>query len=123
MNETEPKTPTREEILTRAVRTYGKEAQMKMMIEEMSELTKALCKIWRTDPGSPEEAKAAQSILEEAADVQIMIDQIRIMFGSTEQIEAKKVDRLRFRLDEYDFVMAVREQNIRKAAKEVGCER
>lgn len=119
----EAKTEAREEILTRAVRTYGKEAQMKMTIEEMSELTKAICKIWRTDPGSPEEAKAAQNILEEAADVQIMLDQIRIMFGSTEQIEAQKVDRLRFRLDEYDFVKAVREQNIRKAAKEVGCER
>ena len=43
--------------------------------------------------------EAEQNILEEAADVQIMLDQIRIIFGDTEEIEGKKVARLLSRLD------------------------
>ena len=34
-------------LLTRAIRTYGEPAQIDMAIEEMAELTKALCKIKR----------------------------------------------------------------------------
>ena len=89
------------ETLTRAVNTYGAEAQLKMMLEEMSELTKAVCKLWRAKPGPATEA-AVDSIREEAADVQIMLDQLRIMFGGTEQAEAEKIDRLRCRLDDHD---------------------
>lgn len=97
MNENE-----RSEILERAVRTYGPDAQLKMMIEEMSELTKAICKLWRTAPGSLDEIQAKDAIIEEAADVQIMLDQIRIIFGDTEEIEAKKVARLLSRLDRHE---------------------
>lgn len=30
-----------------AVKKYGPEAQLKMMLEEMSELQKEICKLWR----------------------------------------------------------------------------
>lgn len=96
------KTPDRQEILSRAVVTFGEEAQLKMAIEEMSELTKAICKLWRTRPESPESAKAIASIREETADVQIMLDQIKILFGEPAAEEDTKLRRLWERLDEFD---------------------
>lgn len=58
-----------------------------MVIEECSELIKAVCKHLRE--GSHED-----DIREETADVQIMLDQLRFMFGSTSQIESAKLERL-----------------------------
>ena len=81
----------REEILRKAIETYGKDSQAKMMIEEMSELTKALCKWFR---GETEKSH----ILEEMADVQIMLDQMRMIFGDTSEQEKAKVERLEGRL-------------------------
>ena len=90
------------EILRRAVAAFGPVQQTDMMIEEMSELTKAICKLWRTDPGSLDELHAKGSIIEEAADVQIMLDQIKIIVGDTKQVEAKKVARLLSSLDRHE---------------------
>lgn len=95
-------TPDRREILSRAVVTFGEEAQLKMAIEEMSELTKAICKLWRTRPETPEARKAIASIREETADVQIMLDQIKILFGEPAAEESSKLRRLWERLDEFD---------------------
>ena len=64
---------------------------MKMMIEEMSELTKALCKFWRKNA----DGRAVADIQEEMADVQIMLDQMKIIFGETKDIEAAKIARLK----------------------------
>ena len=84
-------------VLAMAVATYGQVAQEDMMIEEMSELTKAICKLKRAT--SAEAAKAADdAIIEEMADVQIMLDQMRLIFGSTAEAEGKKLERLQARL-------------------------
>ena len=40
-------TEERRALLDRAITTYGASAQMDMAVEEMAELTKALCKIKR----------------------------------------------------------------------------
>lgn len=56
-----------EEILEKALDTYGVEAQRQMCIEEMSELTKELCKNSR---GRMNE----EQIAEEIADVLITVD-------------------------------------------------
>lgn len=88
----------REQILQKAVRVYGKISQMLMMIEEMSELTKAISKYHRAVDGESA-MSAAENILEEMADVQIMLDQMRIMFGSTDEWERKKLDRLEKRIE------------------------
>ena len=85
-------------LLKTAVEKYGQEAQMKMAVEEMSELTKAICKFWRTEEGTTERDQAVENIIEEAADVQIMLDQLRILFGSTKDAEMVKLSRLRKRL-------------------------
>lgn len=88
----------REKILQDAVRTWGRDAQSLMMIEEMSELTKAICKFYRA--GDDESAGGAvESIREEMADVQIMLDQMRIMFGKTGHQERLKLERLEKRLE------------------------
>ena len=81
----------REEILRKAIETYGKDSQAKMMIEEMSELTKELCKLFRGEGDTGH-------ILQEMADVQIMLDQMRMIFGGTSELEKAKVERLKGRL-------------------------
>lgn len=83
----------RELVLQDAIYIYGEESQMKMMIEEMSELTKELCKLFRREGDTGH-------ILEEMADVQIMLEQMRMIFGDTSEQEKAKVERLERRLKE-----------------------
>ena len=78
----------RQGILTAAIDWYGSTHQVNMAIEEMAELTQALCKVKRA---WSEEAIA--SIIEEMADVQIMLDQLRLIYGQTADIEAAKLLR------------------------------
>lgn len=86
-------------ILEAAVKTFGKAAQVDMMIEEMSELTKALLK-WRRaamiDGDNTEEKYNA--VLEEMADVQIMLNQMALIFGDSTEYEIAKLERLEKRL-------------------------
>lgn len=94
----------RHDLLTRAIKTYGQAAQMDMAVEEMAELTKALCKVKRAAPGC-ETTAAVSNVFEEIADVQIMLDQFRIIFGgSTIDLEDGKLDRLKRRLDLHDGI-------------------
>lgn len=94
----------RHDLLTRAIKTYGQAAQMDMAVEEMAELTKALCKVKRAAPGC-ETTAAVSNVFEEIADVQIMLDQLRIIFGgSTIDLEDGKLDRLKRRLDLHDGI-------------------
>ena len=89
----------RRALLDRAITTYGAPAQMDMAVEEMAELTKALCKIKRAQAGC-EVTAAIGNVIEEMADVQIMLDQLRIIFHrSTEEVEEAKLERLKNRLD------------------------
>lgn len=83
-----------EKTLKTAVETYGKEAQTDMMIEEMSELTKALLK-HRRNPT----AKTLDNIKEEMADVQIMLDQMHMIYGDNGEYRAEKLLRLASRLN------------------------
>lgn len=85
-------------ILTAAISTYGMKAQQDMALEEMSELTKAILKTRRAHTG-PELTAAFENVLEEMADVQIMLDQMKIMHGSTTEQEDAKLARLRGRLE------------------------
>lgn len=82
-----------QKVLKAAVDTYGKEAQTDMMIEEMSELTKALLKHRRN--ATP---KTLDNIKEEMADVQIMLDQMRLIYGENGGYRTSKVLRLASRL-------------------------
>ena len=58
-------TEERRALLDRAITTYGAPAQMDMAVEEMAELTKALCKVKRVSCAA--EARAAlENAVEEA---------------------------------------------------------
>lgn len=88
-------------IITRAIDTYGYDAQLKMAIEEMSELTKAICKLWRADT-EEEFERLLEDVTEETADVTIMVLQVASMAGSedVDRIMNEKLERLEARLDE-----------------------
>ena len=89
---------TKEErvIFTDAIQTFGKNTQIVVAIEEMSELTKALTKKLR---GS----QNLNSIIEEIADVEIMLDQLKLMscvFTDVKNERDFKVQRLAERIKE-----------------------
>ena len=70
------------DILQQAIELYGKEKQVDMAIEEMSELTKALLKERRKDAVtgfSPDIPRLLDDVYEEIADVEIMIEQLMLM--------------------------------------------
>lgn len=70
---------------------YGYEAQNRQLIEEMAELTQSINKKWRGENtglyrGYYDDMKA---ITEEIADVQICIEQVKLLLGITDkQIES-----------------------------------
>ena len=93
-------TTMRPEVLKQAVDTWGKDAQVDMAIEEMSELTKALLKERRaahyTGPQAAD--KARQGVFEEMADVVIMLMQLLLIFGGRDAVQ-KAIDEKIGRLD------------------------
>ena len=90
----------RKEIECRAIRTYGEQPQVDVAIEEMSELTKAILKYRRAENKNKNEAEYLEdNIIEEIADVQIMLDQMRIIFGDTAEQEEFKLNRLWARME------------------------
>lgn len=88
---------TTEEIMERAIKTYGKAVQLTKAIEEMSELQKELCKA--ITEGTT--INALDSITQEMADVEIMLEQLKIVFANRERVEEwkkLKLLRLEYRL-------------------------
>lgn len=83
----------RQRILQSAIDWYGSTHQVDMAIEEMAELTQALCKIKRAWS-----KETFVNVLEEIADVQIMLDQMRLIYGQTAEIETAKLERLQRRI-------------------------
>jgi len=78
-------------IFTDAIDVWGEEAQLDVAIEECAELIKAICKRKRGD------AWAELKVLEEAADVAIMIEQLAHMYGEGEyqRFRDEKLERLK----------------------------
>ena len=89
---------TRTEVLQKAINTYGVTSQENMAIEEMSELTKAILKHRRAF-GAAEKRAVNENVVEEIADVQIMLDRMRMIYGGTSEQEAYKLERLEKRLE------------------------
>ena len=93
-------TEERSTLLKRAIATFGTRAQTDIAIEEMAELTKAICKTRRAQPG-PELAAAIENVIEEIADVRIMLDQLCIIYeADPHEVEEAKLHRLAGRLKE-----------------------
>ena len=88
--------------LAMAVDIYGTEAQIWMMIEEMSELGNALAKYQRG-------RVTKEDVCEEIADVEIMCYQMAAIFGAenvTEILQAK-MERLKRRLEKHHVADSV----------------
>ena len=102
MNETYDRTSCDERIMRQAIETYGVQSQCDVAIEEMAELTKAIVKIRRVADDYKKTQAALENLLEEIADVDIMIDQMKIMWGpkQVEEYRKKKLERLERRLND-----------------------
>lgn len=95
---------TEQEILKRAVYKYGPKTQEIKAVEELGELQQAICKVLLENEHGHLGAVARETehMFEEIADVEIMLDQIRIIYSEADQSvaawRAKKLHRLAERM-------------------------
>lgn len=92
-------TAKRERILHEALTQFGYDRQVDKAIEEMTELTTALIRhrqAMRYGRGNKNDALV--NILEEMADVQITLDQMKLAFGDTAEVEAVKLKALEHKI-------------------------
>lgn len=80
--------------LRSAINTYGKAAQTDKAIEEMSELTKALLKYRLAKKGEGSITEALASVREEMADVEIVLVQLRMIYGPPDSVRRYKIQSL-----------------------------
>lgn len=83
-------------VLRKAISNYGKRMQIIVAIEELSELQKELCKMLRGKMN-------IDHVVEEMADVEIMLRQLKMMICRDYDIERKineKIERLEKRIIE-----------------------
>jgi NTP pyrophosphatase (non-canonical NTP hydrolase) len=93
-----------QQLLAEAIAMYGERAQLDMMVEECAELTVAIQKYYRNAFKTgislrlPEEVP---NLIDEIADVYVMLMQLRLMVGPSHVDErvAFKLNRLQERLD------------------------
>ena len=88
------------EVLEKAVKTYGCMHQTIKAAEELSELLVALNK-WLGTSENENIARfhASYNIREECADVEIMLAQLKIIFGDWSDWKHYKMDRLEDRIN------------------------
>lgn len=95
---------------------YGYEPQSRQCIEEMAELTQAINKLWRMRNGGNDKQyiRAAMCLIEEMADVTIMLRQLEYLLGVTEPLQQKieeKINRQMKRIGvEPEYIKLTEEQ-------------
>lgn len=72
-------------VFSDAIQTFGMQKQILMVFEEMAELQKELCKYLRYG----ESDEAVCRVAEELADVEIMLDQMKLLFALPDAKESK----------------------------------
>lgn len=86
--------------LNTIVETYGSDKQEDMAIEECSEPIKAILKFRRSNT---KDSDLRDAIIDEIADVQIMLTQLGIIFNCVEEVNERidfKIDRQMGRITE-----------------------
>ncbi len=87
-------------IMAAAIDRYGEGAQLVKCCEELGELTQAICKLFDKSTGLKPDVEA---VVEEIADVEIMLDQARMILAVDPEAEQRwrdrKLRRLKARLD------------------------
>lgn len=103
---------TSKETMYKAINTYGVENQIIKTVEELSELSQALCKslirlnYTKEKISLEDDLKSVDNIFEEMADVEIMLEQCKIMFQCDKEVnevnkwKQKKIERLERRLED-----------------------
>lgn len=93
---------TSKEIMQLAIDSYGRVNQVIKTVEELSELSQALCKIL-TSKFTHDNSEIFENIFEEIADVEIMLEQCKMIFYKSEDkindYKKKKIERLERRLE------------------------
>lgn len=87
-------------IMQSAVSTFGERSQVNMFFEEAAELQNAICKYYRG-------RGTIENIAEEIADVQIMLEQLSIIFDCNSTVRTfidQKIERLAKRIGEYEKI-------------------
>ena len=87
------------DIYHRALKTWGKNPQMLQVIEEMSELIKEILKNINRGKDNISE------IIEETADVEIMLEQLKCCYNIKQEVEdykKQKLLKIAKRLDEWE---------------------
>lgn len=95
------------EIMQKAINTYGLENQMIKTIEELAELSQNLSKALirlnsKSNTTLSADLKSVNNIFEEMADVEIMLEQCKMMFECETEVQdwkEKKIARLAKRLE------------------------
>ena len=82
------------EIYKKLIAKFGVKNQIIVAIEELSELQKELCKTLRGEENKP-------NICEEIADVEIMLEQIKMLYDINEVVEFEKNNKLKRTNDRY----------------------
>jgi hypothetical protein len=99
---------TSKETMHKAINTYGVGNQIIKTVEELSELSQALCKsliklnYTKEKISLENDLKSVDNIFEEMADVEIMLEQCKIMFQCDKEVnkwKQKKIERLEKRLE------------------------
>ena len=105
---------SREEKIRKIGRHYGYDAQSRQCIEEMAELTQAINKYWRTelqcgknlcnpwDGYMPNNSEEYYNLVEEIADVQIMLEQMKFFLAAGHDVNRiidEKLDRQIYRIE------------------------
>jgi ubiquinone biosynthesis protein UbiJ len=88
----------KKKVYSRAINTYGTTAQVIMVFEEMAELQKELSKHLRGKENRTE-------IAEEIADVEIMLEQMKLIYDTEDEVEKvkkHKIQRLAERLNKLE---------------------
>lgn len=92
---------TSKETMHKAINTYGVENQIIKTVEELSELSQALCK-FLSKPYTESDRTILDNIYEEIADVDIMLEQCKMIFYESEDkindYKKEKIKRLERRL-------------------------
>ena len=84
------------EKINAIISVYGNEHQLNKAIEEMAELTKELIKYQNRHQEYQTKEKIIKNIKQELADVEVMIEQIKIIFNFT-QNEIDKIKQRKVR--------------------------
>ena len=87
---------TMKDKMKEIAKNYGYDAQARQLIEEMAELTVTLNKDWRGKKGyiPYDEHVARQKIIEEIADVEVVLEQIKYLMDCDYEVFKEKMHKV-----------------------------